>query len=380
MKTAIIGAGPAGLYLAEKLARRGEDVSVFDPRAPWEKPCGGGLTPRVFREFPEILDLTDQWHQVRDIKVILSNGREVRILAEYPFKTISRKLLAEALLKRAREAGAEFFPEKVEDIVGTAEGFDVVTGSRRHSCGFLVGADGAGGITRRKLAGRFKRHDFCLAFSALIPSGAEMPLTIRLYSDMTGYAWIFPRKNQASIGIGAKGNRQSAGEMKQRLKFFAEQEFKRAGLEPPTSMALGPALLLSLSLETLATNRVAGPRWALIGDASGIVDPITGEGIYYAFKTAQILFESLTQDLGKRYQARIRGLAEESLWRSPAWCETFYKPASQKIWGYLFLRSTLVQQIITEILQNEQDYQTLKRRLLRVLPRALAQSLLSCIR
>jgi flavin-dependent dehydrogenase len=379
MKIAIIGAGPAGLFLAERLARRRHTVTVFDHRAPWEKPCGGAVTPKIFREFPELRNLTTEWHGVEELNFILAHGARIPLTLSEPLFSISRKLLGEAMLKRALAAGAEFFSERVEDMVPAKAGFNITTRQQKLFSNFLVGADGARGISRKKLAQKFDAKDLYLAFSCIIPFKSCLPLTLRFYPDMTGYAWIFPRKKDAGFGIAAKGMRPSGKEMRDRLARFAEEELKKAGLDVPDSFPIIASQVPSLSMESLEKNQVAGPGWALIGDASGIVDPITGEGIYYAIKTADILFHSLEQDQGRVYPERLREFVAASLHRSPLWCERFYKERTQNIWGWFLGKSSLVQEILRELIQCEQDYVTLKARLLRALPRAVAQSLLSSL-
>jgi flavin-dependent dehydrogenase len=380
MRIGIIGAGPAGLFLAEKLARNGRQVVLFDHRAPWEKPCGGGLSARVFREFPEIYELTDEWHRVDGMKIILYSGEPIELSMTTPLVTISRRVLSGAMLNKALEAGVCHIPEKVEDIIPGPKGFSIITGNREEFCQFLAGADGAGGITRKKLSRKFNKENFFLAFTSLVHSKYRNPLTIRLYSDMAGYAWIFPRKDHTSIGIGAKPGRQTAKEMKQRLKRFLDQEFIKAGLDTPGSIPLKPALIPCLSMESIEEDRAAGQGWALVGDSSGIVDPITGEGIYYAFKTAEILFQSLMQDQGESYQSRLRQFTAASLHRAPLWFDTYYKSSIQKICAWFYKSSPLARKILRELIQGEQDYLTLKQRVIREAPKACLQALLASLR
>jgi len=77
MKIAIVGAGPAGCYLSLLLTESEHDVLLFDHRAPYEKPCGGGLSPIVGQRFPDVLALPFQRHQPPRVLLRASDGSQV---------------------------------------------------------------------------------------------------------------------------------------------------------------------------------------------------------------------------------------------------------------------------------------------------------------
>ena len=87
---AVIGGGPAGATCAYHLARAGVEVLLFERDILWEKPCGGGLTPRVFRAEPDLLRLTLPWREVFDFNLVGPAGRRVRFDWPEPIRIIAR--------------------------------------------------------------------------------------------------------------------------------------------------------------------------------------------------------------------------------------------------------------------------------------------------
>src|SRR5215467_14484701 len=106
---AVIGAGPAGSHIATRLAAAGLDVTLFDPKGAWEKPCGGGVPTRAIREFAYLLqDSGYPYRLVRRITLISPLERSVSVCLDEPFAIYSRKVLNGLVLNRAIESGARF--------------------------------------------------------------------------------------------------------------------------------------------------------------------------------------------------------------------------------------------------------------------------------
>lgn len=103
---AVVGAGPAGARVAELLAAGGLEVLLFDPRAPWEKPCGGGVPTHAFGHFPELRELGHDGRWVRHIRFLAPDGAVLSVQPTEPLLLVERRRLAEFQLDRARNAGA----------------------------------------------------------------------------------------------------------------------------------------------------------------------------------------------------------------------------------------------------------------------------------
>src|ERR1044072_4261557 len=163
---AIIGAGPAGAHLASRLADKGREVVLFDPKGAWEKPCGGGVPTRAIREFAFILESSNYPRKlVHRITMISPVERRVSLTVDEPFAIYSRKVLNGLVLDRAIETGAEFVRAGVNDFAREGNSWRIKTDDgRTWRTRFLVGADGAASFTRRRLVGIFPKQDLALAF------------------------------------------------------------------------------------------------------------------------------------------------------------------------------------------------------------------------
>src|SRR5512138_3840410 len=106
---AIIGAGPAGAYLASRLAEAGREVVLFDPKGAWEKPCGGGVPTRALREYASLLNRSEYSRKlIHRVTLVSPVMRRITIDFNEPFAIYSRQVLNGLVLDRAMEAGARF--------------------------------------------------------------------------------------------------------------------------------------------------------------------------------------------------------------------------------------------------------------------------------
>ena len=104
-RIAIVGAGVAGTRLAYLLARHGIKTQLFDHKAPWEKPCGGGLTAKVFNDFTDINRWDLNGRANYKMSVITPFGRRIVMTIDNPIVTVSRMRLGNILLDEAIRAG-----------------------------------------------------------------------------------------------------------------------------------------------------------------------------------------------------------------------------------------------------------------------------------
>lgn len=328
---AIIGAGPAGAHLASRLAAEGRDVVLFDPKGAWEKPCGGGVPTRAIREFAFILESSNYPRKlVRQITMISPLNRRVTLTLDQPFAVYSRQILNSLVLDRAIEAGAEFAREAVSDFVREPDGWIVSTdGGNQWRVRFLVGADGAASSTRRRLIGIFPKRDLALAFGYNIADSASRSgdrlsqvgtnqssppagdqVVMRFPSDVTGYVWAFPRPGVMNFGIASKLGQRTSDDLRRVLLDFIRDHYE-GSLPDAEHWTFFGAKIPILDQASWPGLRATGDRWALVGDAAGFVDPITGEGIYYALKSADLLADALTTAGASAKQRRRFGSRAE---------------------------------------------------------------------
>ena len=115
-KIAIVGGGPAGALCGERLATAGFEVTIFDERLAWEKPCGGGLTHKAIETYPFLLDSPHPKKIIRTAELISSRGHRARFEMNNPIVIYSRKVLNGLLLDRAVEAGCTAICARVTEI------------------------------------------------------------------------------------------------------------------------------------------------------------------------------------------------------------------------------------------------------------------------
>src|SRR5947207_6980390 len=108
----IVGAGPAGSFAAERLARAGVSVALFDGRPPGEpKACGGGVTSKALKAWPYLLEAVGR--TIDELDLYSPSGKRLHLKLEEPFAVYSRIAFDTFLRERARQAGAMVFAEKV---------------------------------------------------------------------------------------------------------------------------------------------------------------------------------------------------------------------------------------------------------------------------
>jgi flavin-dependent dehydrogenase len=376
MRAAIVGAGPAGALLAAVLARDGAEVSLFDPSHPREKPCGGGLTGKALALLPEApardpLPARRLDHCLFDS----GDGERVELLLQRPLAVAARRELDAWLLRRALDAGARHIAERVV-AVGAAGELRTATG-REAAFDVVIGADGAGSLVRRSFLGPTPSARRAMAVGWYAPGTS--PLAVRFVADLAGYLWLFPRSDHVGVGLCAPLGTRPTRELLARLEREVARSFP--ALAPGPETALYAHTIPSPSADPRSLLEIAGARWALVGDAAALADPITGEGIYYALRSAQVLAATLRERASPaRYPEALLEDFGRDLLRAAALRERFYAPGFARRMIGCCRRSAAIRSVLADLVLGEQGYLGLKRRLLRAGPRFLLESALSTLR
>ncbi len=373
---AIVGAGVAGSRLAELLAGYGFDVTLFDPKPAWEKPCGGGLSDKLIAEFGDVVEGLPGVRRHQTLEVAFFTGRRARIPMDRPLVTVSRKALGELLLEKAVGRGALLRKEKVVSIRERNGEHVVATRDGATRANLVVGADGMASLVRRRFLRPFPMEDLWVSHGALLPVEVDLPIIIRFFGGFEGYAWIFPRTGQTSVGIMAPASKErKRSRMVETLREFVFEEFRRAGLPRPEMDHTYSRPLPGLGPEAFSDSSVAGANWALIGDASGSVDPLTGEGIYYALKTAHLLSEALVEGDLSAYEPAWKEMAAASIGKVSKKRGTFYHPVTLRALGILLDYSPSIRALVCDLTCGSQRYDTLRARFNSELPAYLKETL-----
>lgn len=294
----IVGAGPAGARVAERLAAHGVDVLLWDPRAPWEKPCGGGLTAAVTDAVPELAEVLPRARRIDHVRITTDQHvPALEIKLRRPIHIIARQTLAAWQLDRARAAGAHVRGSAVRNAIRDGNGWSVLLKETKARVRFLIGADGAASTVRPAMAPRLRvaLEPTRLAYVPAETGGSEMLL--RFERGIDGYAWDFPRPDYRSVGaVAAPG---SSGGTRARLDSAV------AAITPGGGQR-GAVVGSALYPMRRGYPEIGGDDFALLGDAAGLADPATGEGIANALRSADWAAEVFVRDRSfRRYGALV---------------------------------------------------------------------------
>jgi geranylgeranyl reductase family protein len=391
----IVGAGPAGSFAAEKLARGGVSVALFDGRPEgFAKACGGGVTSKALKAWPHLLDAVGR--TITELDMFSPAGKRLHLKLEEPFAIYSRTAFDSYLLERAAEAGAHIEPvrvsfrrrEKAEEDWVMRDG----AGEREWKAPLLVAADGANSRIAKELAGALPPSEMEVAFGyrAPLPEGGDAPTVVAFLPGWAGYAWAFPRVDHLSFGIATSQDAFDHQTLDQLLwEFMVGYYQQRADRKAPLWRASPrdeksrasfrkdleetaeryAARIPGLASKTWDTRRAAGAGWALLGDAAGFADPVTGEGIYYALRSAELFAECYLDGKPLEYEKRWREDFGRELRRAAEMRRRFYG----NFWGAPFTERMIelgrahrgIKRVLGELVAGEQGYVDLKRKLAR---------------
>lgn len=371
---AIVGGGPAGAFAGELLAAGGRRVLLFDEKLAWEKPCGGGLTHKTLQQYPFLGEVRAESRFIEHCELVSPSGRRVRFHLRYPLAIFSRSALNGLLLERAGQAGVELRQERVTRISGASGNWSLTTPMGEYRASRLVLAAGARNPFRAQFLSRFAPDDLMVTAGYFIPGHSSL-VQIQFLQGITGYIWVFPRPDHLSAGIAAKMGETSTAELRSRLeRWLANNGYSLEGAR------FFSHILPALRAQTLETAEVCGDGWAMIGDSAGLVDPITGEGLYYALRSAELCADALLAGEPAEYQARLEEEILPELRLAARVSHRFY---TGQVFGESVLermvaltqQSESIRNLMSDLVAGIQGYRDLRSRLYRTLPSLISEGL-----
>ena len=363
----IVGGGPGGSTAARSCSKAGLKTLIIEKeRLPRYKPCGGCLSTKTVR----LLDF--------DLSPVIENtiyGAKFTYCSQDPFFIESRKPIAflvmrdrfdQFLIDKALEAGTKILDgEKVTRVEEGADGVEVeLTEGKQFRCQYLIGADGSESMVAKSLSLEPQKNDgYGVAIESETPFDPSVPFPKEelqfIHLDFgrvpNGYGWVFPKKEWLSIGIG--GMFRETKKMNPRVYFGSFLKGLSYIPEGKTGKVVGH-LLSSFYDEK---QKVSQGRFLLVGDAAHLMDPLQGEGIYYAVRSGMLAAEAILE--GKRegiapsdsYQKAVRLDICENL----KWALTFSRFVFRftKLAYRTLKRYPELGEIYIQVLEGEETYQ-----------------------
>lgn len=347
----IVGAGPAGCSTAIFTAQQGCNVLLLDKSVfPRDKICGDGVSGSSLTILErmgvlEAIKEIEPWN-IQNVLISSPSGDTIKVATPYKKGgvdggyVIPREILDHLVVQHVKGIENIDFRENVtvsgliydgDRVSGvTAQTPDGAVGFRGK---YVIGADGAYSVVAKELSlfNDVPKHR-AFAVRAYFDNVAELDDTIELYYDtavIPGYGWIFPTsKSGANVGV-IVFNRfnETRGITKLFDAFITSNSSAKRKLQDAV-MVEKTFKGWPLQYGPFPSRRSKG-NVLLVGDGGSFIDPLTGEGIYYALKTGEFAAEAIAETIGSGHSPEKAGVLFEKKWKkSFKWKE--YKP------GYIF--------------------------------------------
>jgi flavin-dependent dehydrogenase len=387
-----VGAGPAGSFAAERLARGGCRVALFDGRPEDEqKACGGGVTSKALKAWPELQGAVGR--TIERIEMYSPAGKRLALKLADPFAIYSRSVFDSFLRDRAAKAGARVFNQKLSfNSVRRETGGWVaqLTDDSTIEARVLVAADGANSRFAKEFAGPLPNAEMEVAFGyrAPMPKDGRCETVVAFMPGWAGYAWAFPRTDHISFGIATSQDTFDHKALDRLLWDFMLFFYSPDGLSNGSLWAQDKsrgrdqdavtefleknseryaARIPGLAAGTWDQRRTVGDGWALLGDAAGFADPVTGEGIYYALRSGELFADAYLAGNMDAYDRLWREDFGRELKRASEMRARFYG----SFWGAPFTERMIefarghrgIRKVLGDLVAGDQGYTDLKARL-----------------
>jgi flavin-dependent dehydrogenase len=363
---------------------------LFDGRPEGEpKACGGGVTAKALKAWPHLMNAVGR--TVDELDLYSPSSKRLHLLLDEPFAIYSRLAFDCYLRERARDAGAQIISEKISarKIKRTDVGWLVKSENGNEWIGsFLVGADGANSGIAKMLVGPLPPSDMEVAFGyrAPLPANDIAPTVVAFLPGWVGYAWAFPRPDHISFGIATTQDAFKHQPLDDLLWQFMTGYYQQCEGEKVTFWRVETtnpriqshlrataeryaARIPGLAAKTWDNRKACGDDWALLGDAAGFADPVTGEGIYYALRSAELFAAAYLHGAPLSYESSWREDFGADLRRAAQMRRRFYG----NFWGAPFTERMIefarghrgVKRVLGDLVAGEQGYVDLKKKLVK---------------
>ena len=369
----VVGLGPAGATAAYEMSRAGLSVLAIEKDIhPRYKVCGGGLSVRIEQLLdPGFKSVVEQ--TISGIQFSYRGQDTISIESPDPIAyMVMRDRFDHYLTQQARRVGTDIHEgEQPRSFRHLTDGVEVTTDRGCYQAKVLIGADGANSqVARQLFPGQRLRCIPTLESEIEIGPGSPYPAQGKALIDIgagsMGYAWIFPKQGRLSVGVGEFQRKPAS--LKNTFDRFVRVDKGLANLEIPKPLG-HPLPLFSNRTEPYRQQEpgeFVNGRALLVGDAGHLVDPLFGEGIYYAVRSGKMAALTVLDQLHDRnkslweYELAIRQelypefriclRLADIVYRFPRLCHRLLSPYREVI------------QVYYEVMQGKETYQSFYRR------------------
>jgi geranylgeranyl reductase family protein len=348
----IIGGGPSGAMAGIELQRHGFNTCIIDKASfPRDKLCGGGITQKTLNllasHCSEINTSDYILGQTHNVDFYHKTTKITSATMTDPCYFTDRKLLDNCLIRLYRDKGGTLLENRriaSKDINFRAN--EVKYGTETFTYRFLIGATGCSTVFTKPF--HIKRNDF-FCMEAKIPKTTPDNQPCRIYfgAIRIGYGWLFPKNDHDVLGIGGEDRNKQLH--KEAVRLFNEATDKP--YQPPKG-ALIPS---GRKVNALSVNH----NTLLTGDAAGFIDPLTGEGLYYALLSgiyaASSIDEAVRTDTDKLtglYASKCREIRQNMKWGFWLIRILYSKPVMRYFVKALQIHSNFVTYYLEEMMSN----------------------------
>lgn len=384
----VVGMGPAGATAAYQLSRAGLSVLGLDKAThPRYKVCGGGLSARIDRiledDYKSVVE-----HTIYGIQFSYRGADPFFLDSSSPIAyMVMRDRFDHFLVEKARRVGTEVHEdEPVTSCRQLPDGIEVTTDRGQYLAKVLIGADGANSLVAQQLfPGHRSRRMATLESEIPIGPAPHYPGTGRALIDIgatpAGYAWIFPKQERLSIGVGdLRGGLASPKKIFDR---FVRDEKGLAPWKVPQPVGHPLPIFNEHSEANRESVGLVSGRALLVGDAGHLVDPLFGEGIYYAIRSGQLAAESILNQVNDRrcsladYEGAVRREIYEEFLVAARMASIVY--SYPRLCHRLMPRYQHIVMLYYDVLRGRETYRTFYARAKSVVKSSLKELLLEAV-
>jgi len=282
----IVGGGPAGASLGFLLQRAGISNCIIDKKTfPRDKLCGGLLTKKTVNLLREIYHTDDFTYEriSTSLELFLGMQELSSVITESCFVLVERRDFDNDLIKKYKSIGGMLLEERQILKVNIERKCLILDNKEDIQYDFLIGADGANSQIRKLIDKKYQPNALCIEANCQ-EQNINDNISIYFSTIKNGYAWCFPKKDYYTVGIG--GTIKQNKKMRESFLCFTNDINKSIEIKK----IRGALIPFGQYVKKPYSNNII-----LVGDAAGLVDPITGEGIYFALRSAQYAYEAICE-------------------------------------------------------------------------------------